>query len=343
MAYRHAIGSGAQLYHLVSGMARRMNRPVPNRVATLVILLALSCCTRSNGLRIGVSGTASRADASAPCATAPRRDAATIGASGTFRLAVIGDYGSAGPNERDVAALVKGWSSDAVITTGDNNYPRGAAETIDANIGQYYHDFIGGYAGQYGCGCTENRFFPSLGNHDLYTDHGAPYRAYFSLPGNERYYDVVLGSVHLFALDSDPSEPDGVTSNGAQATWLKARLAASTSAWKVVFMHHPPHSSGPHQSSIEMRWPFKKWGANLVLAGHDHDYERLTIDGLTYIVNGLGGASLYVMGAPIAGSLARFDADFGAVLVDAQPNSLTARFFTARGQMVDRVDLNRAP
>ena len=96
----------------------------------------------------GPGDTTGGSGASAPCATAPRRDAATIAASGTFRLAVIGDYGSAGPNERDVAALVKGWTPDAIITTGDNNYPRGAADTIDANIGQYYHDFIGAYAGQ---------------------------------------------------------------------------------------------------------------------------------------------------------------------------------------------------
>jgi hypothetical protein len=256
---------------------------------------------------------------------------------------VIGDYGRAGPNERDVAALVKGWNPDAVITTGDNNYPRGASDTIDANIGQYYHDFIGAYAGGYGCGCTENRFFPSLGNHDLYTERGTAYLAYFTLPGNERYYDVVLGGVHLFALDSDPSEPHGVTRDGVQAAWLQAGLAASTSAWKIVYMHHPPYSSGPHQSSTEMRWPFKEWGAHLVLAGHDHDYERFSVEDLTYIVNGLGGASLYALGAPTAGSVTRFDADFGALFLDVQPHTLTARFFTVRGKMVDRVVLTRPP
>src|SRR5262245_17274080 len=58
------------------------------------------------------------------------------------RFAVIGDYGSAGPVEADVAALVKSWNPDFIVTVGDNNYTSGSAATIDANIGQYYHDYI---------------------------------------------------------------------------------------------------------------------------------------------------------------------------------------------------------
>src|SRR5581483_888244 len=139
------------------------------------------------------------------------------------RFAVIGDYGRAGQPERDVAELVKGWSPDFVITVGDNNYEDGAASTIDQNVGQYYHDFIGPYLGSYGEGAATNRFFPVLGNHDWQAAGARPYLDYFTLPGNERYYEVAYGPVHLFALDSDPSEPDGVRSDSAQANWLRAR------------------------------------------------------------------------------------------------------------------------
>jgi hypothetical protein len=66
---------------------------------------------------------------------------------------------------RDVASQVKGWKPDFILTVGDNNYPKGAASTIDRNIGQYYHDFIYPCRGRYGAGAAINRFFPTLGNH----------------------------------------------------------------------------------------------------------------------------------------------------------------------------------
>ena len=99
------------------------------------------------------------------------------------RFAVIGDYGFAGQPAQDVAALVRGWRPDLVLTVGDNNYADGAAETIDANVGQYYQPFIGDYRGRYGRGSRENRFFPTLGNHDWAAPGAAPHLAYFTLPG----------------------------------------------------------------------------------------------------------------------------------------------------------------
>jgi hypothetical protein len=261
------------------------------------------------------------------------------GAGALTRFAVIGDYGSDGPIERAVAELVTRWRPSFILTTGDNNYPRGEASTIDANIGLHYHEYIGGYRGQMGCGADRGRFFPALGNHDWLTAGAQPYLDYFTLPGNERYYDVQWGEVHVFALDSDSSEPDGILADSVQARWLKARLAASTARWQVVYMHHPPYSSGPHGSSFQMRWPFKEWGADLVLAGHDHTYERLNIDGLTYIVDGLGGASFYAMGQPIEGSLVRHTGTAGALLIEADASTLRARFQDAAGQTIDDLTL----
>ncbi|MES1172640.1 MAG: metallophosphoesterase [Bacteroidota bacterium] len=277
------------------------------------------------------------------CPPAGATDAAATAVPGKTRFAVIGDYGSAGENEAKVAALVSGWKPDFVITTGDNNYPSGGADTIDDNIGQFFHDFISPYVGRHGCGASRNRFFPSLGNHDWYTRDARPYRDYFVLPGNERYYDIVIGDVHLFALDSDPQEPDGVTQDSVQAMWLKGRLMTSPARWRVVYMHHPPHSSGPHQSSIYMRWPFKEWGTSIVFAGHDHTYERLSVDGLPFIVEGLGGASLYAEGSPIPGSIAHYDAGFGAVLVVADATTFSTQFFTVEGRMMDQLVLKASP
>lgn len=252
------------------------------------------------------------------------------------RLAVIGDFGSSGKAEQDVADLVASWQVDYVVTVGDNNYPNGAEHSIDANIGQYYHEYIHPYKGEYGQGAIENRFFPALGNHDWHTDSLQPYYDYFTLPRNERYYDVDWDSVHLFVVDSDPHEPDGRSVDSIQAQWLEAQMLASDAPWKLVAMHHPPYSSSvKHGSDLEMRWPYAEWGATAVLAGHDHTYERLQAEGIVYFVNGLGGRSLYRMGAGISESVVRYNQDYGAMLINANVNCINFSFISRTGTLID--------
>ncbi|MGC4093953.1 MAG: metallophosphoesterase [Polyangiaceae bacterium] len=281
----------------------------------------------------GGAGAAGRT-AAIPCEAVGERDT-----SQPARFAVFGDYGLNGPTERAVADLVKSWGVDFIVTLGDNNYPSGSADTIDDNIGQFYAEFICPYRGRYGRGASKNRFFPSLGNHDWYTAGVKPYLDYFELPGNERYYDFVWGSVHVFALDSDPSEPDGVLSDSKQATWLSTRLASSTSRWKIVVMHHPPYSSSLHGSTFFMQWPFAEWGANLVIAGHDHVYERIDFGGMTYIVAGLGGAGTYGFNTTVSGSDTQFASEHGAGLVEADQRQFFFRFFSVDNQLIDSVTL----
>ncbi len=255
--------------------------------------------------------------------------------AGKIQFAVIGDYGADGPGEAAVAAMVKKWRPDFIITMGDNNYPRGEAATIDANIGKYYAEFIGNYRGRFGPGSTENRFWPSLGNHDWIVGI-TPYLDYFTLPGNERYYDVDRGLVHLYALDSDVHEPDGITVESRQAAWLKQRLAASKACYDVVYFHHPAYSTADHGSTLAMRWPFRAWGAEVVFAGHDHTYERLEVDGIPYFVNGLGGASKYEFPfTPIPETRFRYNDELGAMRVVATPAHITYEFFTIDGRKRD--------
>jgi tartrate-resistant acid phosphatase type 5 len=252
---------------------------------------------------------------------------------------VIGDFGLAGQAAADVAALVKSWDPDFIITTGDNNYPDGARETIDENIGQYYHEFIHPYRGSYGSGAEENRFYPTLGNHDYVTDNARPYFEYFTLPGNERYYDFTWGSLHFFNVNSNYQEPDGVGRSSVQAAWLREGLAASTAPWKIVYTHLSPYSSGHHGGIDWIVWPFKEWGASAVLTGHDHTYERLEVGGLPYVVNGLGGGARYRFKEIHPGSLVRFNSDWGAQLVTATSNRLTFEFYTRNGELVDSFSL----
>lgn len=259
-----------------------------------------------------------------------------------LRLAVIGDYGVDTEEAHHVAQLVKSWNPHYVLTTGDNNYPSGEAATIDQNIGAKYHEFIAPYKGNFGQGSDMNRFFPTLGNHDWISSGAQPYLDYFTLPENERYYDVAIQEkTHLFALDSDSREPDGVTSTSQQGLWLQGKLAASNACWKIVFMHHSPYSSGSHGSSEWMQWPYKAWGADVVLGGHDHTYERLIVNGLPYFVNGLGGHTRYQLSPPIEGSQIRYNQDVGAMLVQINGNKAEFLFVNRKGAVIDTYALNK--
>ena len=100
--------------------------------------------------------------------------------SSDVQFAVIGDYGVAGQPQADVATLVKNWNPGFIITLGDNNYPLGEAATIDANIGQYYHDYIYPYTGSYGAGASVNRFYPILGSR-VWCRFGCPMAAYLGI------------------------------------------------------------------------------------------------------------------------------------------------------------------
>ncbi|PKN92669.1 MAG: hypothetical protein CVU44_13495 [Chloroflexi bacterium HGW-Chloroflexi-6] len=261
--------------------------------------------------------------------------AAPASADTLIRFAVIGDYGLAGQPEADVAALIKSWSPDFIITTGDNNYYTGAASSIDVNIGQYFHEFIHPYTGAYGSGASENRFFPTLGNHDWETPNAQPYTDYFALPGNERYYSFTRGPVQFFMLDSDSREPDGITATSTQAQWLNSGLSASDTIWQIVTLHHAPYSSGPHRSNTTLQWNYALQGADAVLAGHDHTYERIVHDGIPYFVNGLGGSTIYNFGTIVEGSQARYNANFGAMLVEASESQITFQFIARDGTIID--------
>jgi len=268
------------------------------------------------------------------------------------RFAVIGDFGSddADFDERDVADLVAGWFPDFIITAGDNRY---GSISMDAAVGKYYCDFLAD-AG-FGSTCSgnnaaSNAFFPSLGNHD-YTDGAgiSEYLDYFTLPGagisttgtsgSEKYYDFIQGPIHFFAINTEES-----STFNAQKAWLQQQLAASTTPWQVVFFHSAPYSScSSHGSDPEMQWPFASWGADAVIAGHDHTYERLQIDGIPYFVNGLGGMSRYSFGTPITGSIVRYRDNYGAMLVDASDTTMTFQFINVDGTVIDTYTTEPGP
>jgi len=255
-------------------------------------------------------------------------------------FAAIGDYGYEGRNANRVSELVRGWIPDFIITAGDNNYPFGEASTIDANIGQYYHEFISPYTGEYGDGADINRFFPSVGNHDWYLGNLDPYLDYFELPGNERYYQMDWGPASFFAVDSDRREPDGASADSIQAQWLRDALQNSDSPFNIVYFHHSPFSSGQHGDRESMQWPFAEWGADLVMTGHDHNYERMVVDGFPYLVNGTAGANLRDFRSETVGSQIGSHSNYGALLVRMTSEKAIFEFYTVDGELIDRFMLH---
>lgn len=270
-------------------------------------------------------------------------------------FAAVGDFGTNNANEAAVANLIiDDFDPAFIVTVGDNSYD---AAGMDVNVGQYYHAFIGNYSGAFGAGSATNRFFPAAGNHE-WDDGGGinAYLSFFSLPGNgiassnssgnERYYDFIQGPVHCFVVSSDSREPGGILAHNpllaadVQAQWLKSALAASAAPWKLVFLHHPPYSSGTgHGSETDVQWPFEAWGASAVIAGHDHTYERILRDDnsdgvvMPYFVNGLGGREKH--GFPgsgfVQGSAARYAANFGAMRLSATSTRLDFEFHSIAG------------
>ena len=181
-------------------------------------------------------------------------------------------------------------------------------------------------------------FFPSLGNNDYQTDNAQPHLDYFTLPGNERYYEFQRGPIHWFILDTDPIVR-GVEMTATQSAWLEQGLANSTAPWQIVVMHHPAYSSVAQGGYAQFRWPFAAWGADAVLAGDLHGYERLEQAGLAYFINGAGGAALYepdvLPAARDAASGTGFYSEHGAMLIEASDAYLHFQFMTTAGQVLD--------
>ena len=247
-----------------------------------------------------------------------------------LRLAVAGDVGTADDAERATAATADRVEQlgefDALLLLGDNIYPDG-----DVSLAQ--QAVFGPFAGVLD---GPTRLLAVLGNHDVRTADGEPQLSAFGMPG--RWYHERLGPVELIILDSTRTQDPG------QLAWLQQVLAAperATATFTVVAQHHPPFSAGyhgNHEPSQRLLVPlFAQYGVDLVLAGHDHDYQRSTVQGgVTYVVSG-GAATLRRTGrkefTAVSASVHHF------VELAAYTDRLELRAVNQQGQVFDQVVL----
>lgn len=200
------------------------------------------------------------------------------------RVLAFGDSGGGGSDQRALAAEMFDVPFELIIHTGDVAYDNGTIAQFEDNVFGVYTELF-----------RHIPFYPAAGNHDYETLRGAPFRDVFALPGTEQWYSYDWGRVHFAALDTE-------SAIGPQIEWLDADLAASPLPWKIVYLHKPPYSSGEHGSDVGLRAALApilaRHGVQLVLAGHDHDYERIAPqDGVSYIVTGGGGRGTRPVGA----------------------------------------------
>lgn len=253
-------------------------------------------------------------------------------------FAHIGNFGGASQATEKVVEMMRSFGPKFIVTGGDNV----EAGAYDDEVGKFLHDFIYPYSGGYGDGAALNLLFPAPGDKDWDKNNLADYLAFFHLGDlvNERYYEFVMGDAHFFVLDSDSREPDGRTSSSTQGVWLQAKLALSTAAWKIVVLHHPPYSSGAVNGSVAvLHWPFKTWGADVVIAAHSATYERLSVGSLPYIVNGLGGMPIHAFGTPVSGSQVRYNDGYGAIIGKVSSERLLLEFYNPDRLLIDQLEL----
>jgi 3',5'-cyclic AMP phosphodiesterase CpdA len=281
---------------------------------------------------------------------------ATLPGTSRVHFTAMGDFGTGGSAQVEVLARLgqAGRAGELLLALGDNAYSSGTEQELQDRLFKPMAALL-----------RQVPLFPSLGNHEYLTNQGQPYLDNFYLPANnpavtERYYSFNWGPVHFVALDSNCAIGLATSDRctlAAQKSWLAQDLAATQQPWKVVFFHHPPWSSGAHGSQLAMRREFaplfEQYGVDLVLTGHDHNYERSKpmkgdgvaatgTRGVTYVVVGSGGATLRTF--PIAQpswTAYRNNTDMGYLDVVVDGGTLNARFLNPAGTVRDSLTLTK--
>jgi predicted phosphodiesterase len=250
---------------------------------------------------------------------------------GSVRFAVIGDGGTGGKAQFDVAEQMSKYREktkfDFVVMLGDNIYGGQSPADMKRKFELPYKSLLD----------SGVKFYASLGNHD------SPNQRFYKPfnMGEKRYYSFKKGNVELFALDSNYMDPP-------QLEWVKSGLRNSSSAWKICYFHHPLYSDGKfHGADEDLRTllepVFEGAGVQVVLSGHEHLYERFKPqNGIYYFVLGNSGelrANGLLKRDP---EMAKgFDTDRGFMLVEIAGDQFFFQTISRTGETVDAGTIDR--
>lgn len=256
---------------------------------------------------------------------APAETTTTSAVPPAWTVLVIGDFGDGSSNELAVAGAMEEYATTtpiaAFVTTGDNLYTDHVTAAWEEPFGWVATMGIPIYA--------------AWGNHDL----ESPSRreaviAAFDPPG--RWYEAQLGNAVLIVLDANQvTDPE-------QLMWLESVLAEPRDGPLIVSFHQPAFSCALHGNTpavIDTWVPlFEAHGVDLVLNGHDHDYERFEHNGVTYVVTGGGGRTLYEIESCPSGTpqlLVGNDDHHHFVALHLSLEGIRAEALTADGELID--------
>jgi hypothetical protein len=282
------------------------NNPSTHRVVYLLSLIAVTILVASAVLPV----KASPAQAS----------------TGSAVLVGAGDIATCSNNYDEATAKLLDKIPGTVFTVGDNAYPSGSAS-----------DFKNCYDPTWGR--FKSRTKPVPGNHEYKTSGASGYFNYFNnIPS---YYAYNLGSWRIYALNSEID----VSATSAEVKWLKADLTAHPHLCVLAYWHEPRWSSGAeHGSSTKVQALWKvlyKAGAEVVINGHDHEYERFkkmnasgVVDpkGIREFVVGTGGAGLYHFGTILPTSKVHNSSTHGVLKLTLKPTSYDWQFIPIAGK-----------
>jgi hypothetical protein len=248
-----------------------------------------------------------------------------------YVMAGAGDIASCESNGDEATALLLDGIEGTIFTTGDNVYESGT-----------FDEFTNCYDPSWGR--FKDRTFPSAGNHDYGIAGAEGYFRYFgAAAGNpdEGYYSYTLGAWHIIVTNSNLP----VASGSRQEQWLRADLAAHPAICTLAYWHHPLFSSGSyHGGNNNMRpiWQaLYDYGADVVLNGDEHNYERFEPQdpngmadpgrGIRQFVIGTGGNGHYSFGPPLANSVVRNSDTYGVLKLTLHSNSYSWEFIPEAG------------
>jgi hypothetical protein len=234
--------------------------------------------------------------------------------------------------DTQTAALLDDYPDATIFTVGDNAYP-------DGTLAQF-NDCFGPTWGKH-----KARIRPAPGNHDYHTDDAAGYYAYFGAAAHppNGYYSYDLGEWHIIVLNSEID----ITATSPQLRWLREDLADNPKVCTLAYFHTPLFSSGEvhgDDTSVLPIWNvLYAAGADVVLNGHDHTYERFAPQnpdgqaepdrGIRQFIVGTGGIGLYQFATPVRpNSEARNNADFGILKLTLHPTSYDWEFVPVAGK-----------
>lgn len=193
------------------------------------------------------------------------------------------------------AKLVEAMNPDAVLAVGDLQYPNGLLGS-----------FVKAYDASWGA--FKYITYPVPGNHEYYSRAGGYFDYWGGRVGRpgEGWYSFDLGTWHILALNSNCPYVGGCGEGSPEVRWIEKDLAAHPSTCALAYFHHPRFSSGPHGDDERMApiWrTLQAGGVDVILSGHDHDYERFALQdadgrldrgsGIREFVVGTGGAPQY--------------------------------------------------